>query len=173
MEVVTGQTRTLSLFPTCLAFLSAWQVYVSIRTMYAPERASSLALWTERIAYYGQSGFHWSAVLNYAISFFQKYQNDGPEYWLSVDTEMTQNYLVKPLAALSRYPSAGGSNTSRKKAPIDPLPFGQQTCRNWNRGECNGFLASGQPCTRQHVCAICKGGHKSTQCTSTSRTAQN
>jgi hypothetical protein len=169
MEVVTGHTKMLSLFPNCLAFLSAWQIYASVRTAYAPERGPGLAHWAERIVYYGQSGYPWSSVLNYAISYFQMYQNEAPECWFSVDTELTQNFLVNSLAG--KQPTTMPSTTNRKRTSTDFLPVNQQICRNWNHSNCSGVMLNGQPCPRQHVCGVCKGNHKSPQCTS--KTTQN
>ena len=50
-HVAHAKTRLQSSIKDIKALLSAWMVYVSIRTFYAPEHGPSMAIWTERIAF--------------------------------------------------------------------------------------------------------------------------
>ena len=49
VEVITTRIKLQSAFPNLQNFLSAWQIYISVRTQYHPEYNSSLAFWTERL----------------------------------------------------------------------------------------------------------------------------
>ena len=51
-EVIVGRTKMHLAFKDLPTFISAWQVYISIRTSYHPERGPGLAMWLERIIYY-------------------------------------------------------------------------------------------------------------------------
>ena len=86
-ELVIGRTKMQSAFKDLATFLSAWMVYVSIRSTFAPERAPALAYWTERVVFYAQSGFQWSVVLNYAIAYFSAHQKSPVDTWYSVNTD--------------------------------------------------------------------------------------
>ena len=47
-ELMTGRTKMHLAFKDLATFLSAWMVYVSIRSTFVPERAPPLAYWTEK-----------------------------------------------------------------------------------------------------------------------------
>ena len=68
-ELVTVRTKMLTAFRDLPTFLSAWHIYMSVRSSYSPEGGPGLISWTERLIYRGQ--IHpWPAVLNYAVSYF-------------------------------------------------------------------------------------------------------
>ena len=158
-EFVTGRTKMRMAFKDLPTFLSAWLIYVSVRSSYASERGPGLAFWTERVVFHVQNGFAWSAVLNYAIAYFAKHQNSPPDAWYSVDPELVANHFVTarrvaPIeqAALSRSSRKRPNPSSSSQGPIT-----EQTCQNWNRPNsgCNHKDRFGEPCPRKHRCAIC------------------
>jgi len=50
-EIITGETKLHKAFKESNTFFTAWEVYISIRTTYVPERAPDFALFNERIYY--------------------------------------------------------------------------------------------------------------------------
>lgn len=50
--IVQAKTKLQSSLRDFETLLSAWMIYVSIRTSYTPERGPGLAVWTERIAFH-------------------------------------------------------------------------------------------------------------------------
>ena len=84
---VTGRTRMQSAFPQITSFLTAWQVYTAVRISFNPELAAGISYWTERLIVRANN-HPWLSVLNYAVAYFQKYQNAAPDTWFSADVEL-------------------------------------------------------------------------------------
>ena len=93
-EVLVGQTKMHQAFKESVTFFSAWQVYISIRSSYHPERAPGLALFSERIYFHIQLNYPWYRILNYIIAFFRAYQNSAPDVWNDVDGVLVANNLA-------------------------------------------------------------------------------
>ena len=171
-ELITGRTKMQAAFPNLPTFLSAWLMYVSIRSSYSPERGPGLVQWTERLVFHLQAGFQWSVVLNYAIAYFLTHQNSPPESWFLVDAEMVANHF----AIAQRSTTSISAETAvrvqpAKKSPSKTsasLPIERQTCTNWNREHGSGCTwkeKHGEKCPRQHRCLVCEEpGHKAFQC---------
>ena len=65
-------------------------------------------------------------------------------------------------------PQATGAAAGGVRGPAHPpssghTPISDQPCHNWNQGTPCGS-ANGGPCGRQHICRLCRGGHKFTEC---------
>ena len=167
-EFIVGRTKMHNAFKDLATFLSAWWIYVSIRTSYAPERGPGLAYWSERLVFHTQKGFPWSVCLNYAIAYFQKHQNSPTESWFSVDSELVSNYF----AIANITPTTPFANTVLNRAKRSGQPTATSTsndsiCFNWNRvgAGCTFPEKYGVPCPRRHVCSRCtKEGHKAFNC---------
>ena len=162
-EHVTDRTRMQSAFPQITSFLIAWQVYTAIRISFNIERAASINYWTERLIVRVNS-HPWLSVLNYAVVYFQKYQNAAPDVWFSVDVELIADDLIT-----SSHPEAENNpGTSQKASPMKSNnPFHSNVCQNWNHPEKGCFMKerTGSECTRLHVCYICReDDHKTHQC---------
>jgi hypothetical protein len=172
-ELVTARTKMHTAFKDLTTFLSAWLVYISIRTSYAPDRAPGLAFWTERLVFYTQQGFPWSVTLNYAIAYFTAHQNSPPETWYKVNTD--RELAINHFAVARKNPpqtqaqsSVPHRSTSPKKS-VSSLPIQEQTCSNWNRpnGGCTYKEKYGEPCPRKHRCNLCLNpAHKAADCPS-------
>ena len=169
-ELVTGRTKMHLAFKDLATFLSAWMVYVSIRSSFVPERASPLAYWTERVVFYAQSGFQWHVVLNYAIPYFTAHQKSPADTWYSVNThlELATNHFTVARKGSLQENSSGQSRTSGKRSP---LPIQDQTCANRLGFGCNYKERFGDPCPRKHRSSVCLNvSHKATECPSKSST---
>jgi hypothetical protein len=113
VELLTTRTKLQSAFRDLLSFLSAWQVYVTIRSQYHPERGSGLMSWTKRLIYHAQ--IHpWYAVLNYAIAYFQKHQRDPPEYWFQSDSDLIVDTIMSIPSRPATTTSPARSTTIKK-----------------------------------------------------------
>lgn len=171
-EIVTGRTKMDSAFPDLATFLSAWLIYISVRTTFAPERASGLAFWTERIIYRSKSGFPWTTILDYIIAYFGEHQNSPPDKWFSIGAELVADHFIispsKPTPTAAIQPPRRPSSPSKK----DPTPIQEQVCQNWNRPNsgCTIKDKTGHDCLRLHICSNCRGGHKAHQCPSRTST---
>ena len=53
-ELVTVRTKMLTAFRDLPTFLSAWHIYMSVRSSYNPERGPGLISWTERLIHRAQ-----------------------------------------------------------------------------------------------------------------------
>jgi hypothetical protein len=167
-EFIVGRTKMHNAFKDLATFLSAWWIYVSIRTSYAPERGPGLAYWSERLVFHTQKGFPWSVCLNYAIAYFQKHQNSPTESWFSVDSELVSNYF----AIANVTPTAPFANTVLNRAkrsgqPTATSASNDSICFDWNRvgAGCTFPEKYGVPCPRRHVCSRCtKESHKAFNC---------
>jgi hypothetical protein len=177
-ELVTTRTKMQSAFKDLTTFLSAWLIYVSIRTSFAPERGPGLTFWTERLVFYTQEGFPWTPVtLNYAIAYYTAHQNSSPETWYNVNTD--RELAINHFAVARKNPHQGSSSSTTQHRSTSPkksassIPIQDQTCANWNRssGGCTYNEKYGQPCPRKHRCAICLNpAHKAGECPSKSST---
>jgi hypothetical protein len=150
-EVIVGETKMHKAFKDPYTFFSAWEVYVSIRTAYAPERAPGLALFNERIFHMLQLNYSWHSILNYILAFFRKYQ-DSIELGIWDDVEGT---LVANHVTLTQQKPSSSTDTLSKSKPtrrnVGDTEISNQICLNWNRKniDCKG-------CQRRHVCSICE-----------------
>jgi len=171
-EIVTGRTKMDSAFPDLATFLSAWLMYISVRTTFAPERAAGLAFWTERLIFRSKSGFSWSTILDYIVAYFGDHQNSPPDKWFSIGAELVADHFIispqKPVPMVATQPPRRPSSPSKK----DPTPIQEQVCQNWNRPNigCTIKDKTGHDCLRRHVCSACFGGHKAHQCPSKTST---
>jgi len=149
-EIITGETKMHKAFREPNTFFAAWEVYVSIRTAYAPERAPGLALFNERIYYMLQLNYSWYSILNYIIAFFRKYQ-DSMELgiWDDVEGTLVANHLTLTQQKPSLSNEAPNSKSARRRG--GDTEISEQICLNWNRRNvgCKG-------CQRRHVCSICE-----------------
>jgi hypothetical protein len=166
-EVILGRSKLHRTFTHPNSFLSAWQVYVSIRTSFHPERAPSLAYWTERLLFYIQLSYPWNIILNYIVAYFQRHQNAPSQQFYSVDAELVSNHF----SVYQQKSLISAANTSSKSSKLPSgNPLAKQICLNWNRESgCTFKETTGRDCLRRHVCLICqKEGHKSAKCPPTS-----
>lgn len=161
-EVIIGTTKMHLAFNNFPTFVSAWQVYVSIRTSYYPERGPGLAMWLERIVHYVHLNYPWTVILDYIIDYFGVHQNSPPDIWYIPDQELVSNHLAisqqKP-ANTSANPSP---SATKGKGKSSGPPVSQQICNNWNRIDVG---CKNTDCPRRHVCSICgRDGHRAFQC---------
>jgi hypothetical protein len=125
-EHVTGRTRMQSSFPQITTFLSAWQVYKAVRITFSIERAASIDHWTERLIV--RANVHpWSSVLNYAVAYFQKYQNASPDAWFSSDLELIADHLVTSYQTAANAPGPPYKASPKKS----DNPYQSNVCQNW------------------------------------------
>jgi hypothetical protein len=75
------------------SFLSAWTVYMSIHTKFAPERAPGLAMFTERVIQFTQEQEVISAVAEYALSYLNRYQNIAPPQWFNQCDDLYNQFI--------------------------------------------------------------------------------
>ena len=180
-HIVQHKTKLQASFRDLETLLSAWMIYTSIRLAYAPERGSGLAVWTERLVNCSRSSFDFTAIVNYFVAYFQKYQNSPPEAWYNIDPELYTEHLanVTQKAMMSLRPThspspiklphsgntrpAGASTNTPKDSRA---PITEQICFNWNRPSgCKIRENMGVDCLRQHVCSKCKApGHRQYEC---------
>jgi hypothetical protein len=168
-ELVSGRTKMQSAFRDLSTFLSAWLIYISVRTSYCPERGPGLASWTERLVFLSQCGYPWSTILNYAIAYYGDHQNSPIEAWFKVDAELIANHFGISQQRSSNQSSAklitsssGGSSVGPSKTvqASYAIPKHRQICLNYNRDRCTNPCATG----RRHVCAICAKDHAASHC---------
>lgn len=162
-ELVTGRTKMHNAFKDMATFLSAWLVYISVRSSYVPERGPGLAFWTERVIYYAQSGFAWSTVLNYIVAYFLKHQNSPLADWYEVNSNLVAIHFSiarrNPVQADGWTSSASRSPGKKQNTAMSSvLPVHEQTCQNFNRPNsgCTYAAKNGESCPRKHRCMLCK-----------------
>ena len=133
------------------SFFSAWEVYVLICTIYAPDRAPSFALFNERIYYMLQLNYSWYRILNYIVAFFCKYQ-DSVELgvWDDVDGTLIANHITLVQQKLSSSNDASFKSKSMRRHNED-IDISKQVCLNWNRKN-----VSCKRCQWRHVYSICE-----------------
>ena len=156
--LVSGRTKMQSAFPDLSTFLSAWLIYISVRTSYNPERGPGLASWTERLVFISQRGYPWSTILDYAIAYYSDHQTSPPAEWFKVDGVLIENHIGISQQKLSVQPSNGGPSKTVQPSPL--IPKHLQICLNYNRDRCKNPC----PTSRRHVCAICAKEHSATHC---------
>ena len=164
IELITTQTKLYSAFPSLQRYLSAWQIYVSVRTQYHPEYSSGLAFWTERLIF--RASLHpWDVVLNYAIAYFQAHQRDAPSYWFRPDSDLITDTILSSRPSIPHTSSSAlrtGSHSSPTRATSG---YGSNICQNWNKSKCTVKETTGYDCMRRHICNTCmKDDHRAPQC---------
>ena len=171
-HIVHAKTKLQSSLRDFETLLSAWMVYVSIRTSYAPERSPGLALWTERVAFQVSLLYEFSTIVNYFVAYFQKHQNSVPEAWFSPDSDLHSDHFgnaaqraVNSLRSSSVKPSIRPAATRQ----ITPIPITDQVCHSWNRPTgCKIKEQTKKDCLRRHICGKCfVPEHKEFECTKT------
>jgi hypothetical protein len=162
-EVIIGRTKMHLAFKDLPTFISAWQVYVSVRTSYHPDRGPGLAMWLERITHYVHLSYPWPVILNYIIDYFGAHQNSPPEVWYIPDQELVSNHL-----AISQQKSSVNTiPPTKSKGKSSGTPMSQQICHNWNRMDIG---CKNMDCPRRHICPTCnKDSHRAFQCPSISK----
>jgi len=164
-EVYMTNTRLHLTFDEPSKFFSAWEIYVAIRTAFAPDRAQGFALFAERIWYWILLPHPWAAILNYILEFFRNHQSAPIETWYVPDTVLVvDNIGVGSHRSTGKRIGSpkGGSNKSGTgyKKPGDDKST--QVCYNWNTLD---YGCRRKNCERQHVCSTCnQAGHRKFQC---------
>jgi hypothetical protein len=167
-SVTSSQTKMQTAFPEFHAFVSAWLVYVAIRTAYEPERGPGLMHWTERLYFYVYDvKYPWFAVLRYVIAYFQAHNKHPADQWFSSDAELvshTLSHSQRDTTVVAVSPTKRNSPTK----PANLIPIANQICLNWNKeGGCQIRQTHGRECMRRHVCRKCESSaHKVLQCPS-------
>jgi len=110
--VVTTKTKLLSAFPNLARFLSAWTIYCSIRSVFAPQYAAGFYHWQERLVYRARVHKDWSDVLNYAIKYISRYQLAPPDAWFHPDTELLTECFIAGEKWLSAAAKSGRKHES-------------------------------------------------------------
>src|SRR2546423_733611 len=170
-HIVQAKTKLQSSFKDYGTFQSAWMVYVSIRTSYAPERGPGLAIWTEPVAFHSTLQYEFTTVVNYVVAYFQAHQNSSPESWFHVDSELHSehfgNAAQRAVNTLRSLPIQSSSKAFANKA-ITSTPITEEVCKNWNKNVCKVLERTGNKCLRKHVCGICHDPkHIESSCTKT------
>jgi len=167
-----AKTKLQSTFPDMNTFLSAWLVYGSIRSAFAPEMGPGLWVWTERIVGFSKLQYDFTAILDYVVAYFQKHQRSLPEKWFEMDSELHTEHLGNAAQrALTK--SASLSSPTKSAAKPTPAQIGtskpmiDQVCHAWNRSAgCQIKERTGNACLRRHVCRSCMDpGHTALACT--------
>ena len=168
-HIVQSKTKLQSSFKNFETFVSAWSVYVGIRTSFEPKRAPGFAMWMDRLATFVSLQYEFTSIINYVIAYFQAHQNSSPEAWFLVDSELHSehfgNAAQRALNSLRSQPAKPSA-----KAPtglFTTIPITDQVCRNWNRPSgCKIKEVTKRECLRRHVCSNClESGHKEPSCT--------
>lgn len=148
------------------SFLSAWMVYMAIRTAFAPERAAGLAMWTARLIHFSSlNPGNFLPITQYALSYLHRYQAGSPDTWFDVCSELYSRYIgAAPPPPLRSEPSPNPSppstvpsfNHFRPSAPITSYRS-QDICRGWNSPfGCKIKKKFGTECLRKHICLKCE-----------------
>lgn len=177
-EYVSGRTKMQSAFRDLATFLSAWLIYISVRTSYQPERGPGLVAWTERLVFLSRCDYPWSTILEYAIAYFNDHQNSPPEAWFKVDGELIANHFGIAKQRIMSQGSTGKStqavniiggsknpqSSSQSSFKLSNIPKHLQTCILYNRNICSTPCING----RRHTCMICTTpqNHPASQCPS-------
>lgn len=112
-ELTIGRTKMQSAFRDLATFLSAWLIYISVRTSYVSEQGPRLAVWTERLVFLIQWGYPWPTILNYAVAYYSDHQNSLADAWFKVDGELIANHfgiiqrksITNPNGAFNGFPA--------------------------------------------------------------------
>jgi hypothetical protein len=168
--VVQAKTKLQSSLKDFGTFLSAWMVYVSVRTTFEPERGPGLAIWTERVAFLSTLQYEFASIVSYVIAYFQAHQNNSPEAWFLVDSELHSehfgNAAQRTLNTIRSQPAKPLIKAPSYR-PLTLIPITEEVCRNWNRSSgCKGKDQTPNTCLRRHVCLKCEeSGHTEHNCT--------
>ena len=171
-HIVHAKTKLQSSLRDFETLLSAWMVYVSIHTSYAPERGPGLALWTERIAFQVSPLYEFTTIVNCFVTYFQKHQNGSPEAWFSPNSDLHSDHFgnaVQRAINSFRSSSVKPSNRPNSSRQIAPIPITDQICHCWNRPTgCKIKEQTKKDCLQCHVCGKCfKPEHKEFECAKT------
>ena len=128
------------------SFLSAWSVYMSIRTIFAPERAPGMAMFTARIIEFSQWQGDFEPVANYALSYLGRYQNAPPQQWFNICDALYVQF-IRPhappnLPSSWSTSSLSASNERSPNASIIPHGF---SAPSYSRASFAGTIAPFQP----------------------------
>ena len=175
-HIVQAKTRLQSSFKDLGTFLSAWMIYVSIRSSYSPERGPGLSIWTERVVSFASLDYEFTSIVDYVVAYFQKYQNASPDLWFNIDTELhTEHFGNAAQRAIVNALRVSGSIKSTPTKPFQKgsIPITEQICHNWNRVTgCKIKETTHKDCLRRHVCSRCeKSAHRFFECTAPVSTA--
>jgi len=174
-HIVHAKTKLQSSLRDFETLLSAWMVYISIRTSYAPERGPGLALWTERVAFQVSLLYEFPIIVNYFVAYFQKHQNGSPETWFSPDSDLHSDHFGNAAQrAVNSLRSSSVKPSIKAFVPkqITPIPITDQVCHSWNRPTgCKIKEHTKKDCLRRHICGRCfEPEHKEFECTKTKPT---
>jgi hypothetical protein len=153
-EILVGTTKLQASFKESTTFFLAWQVYVSIRTTYHPERAAGLAAWTERLYFFIHLNYPWYSILEYIIAYYQLYQNSPVDDWFNPDSTLISYHLTlkqqKPsTATMLNAGSKSKPSASQKPSNEICIMFNRPTGCTWSQNH------EGEHCPHRHVCTIC------------------
>jgi hypothetical protein len=164
-EILVGTTKLQASFKDSTTFFLAWQVYVSIRTTYHPERAAGLAAWTERLYFFIHLNYPWYSILEYVIAYYQMYQNSPVDDWFNPDSTLISYHLTLKQQKLS---TAAIHNTGSKSKPSAGQKPSNEICLTFNRPSGCTWSQNhkGEHCPHRHVCTICiSAQHNALSCT--------
>ena len=168
-EVIVGRTKMHQAFKDPNTFFSAWQIYISIRSFYHHDHASSLAFWTERL-FFWLDRYPWHNILNYVIAYFQDRKYKSSESWFDTNEQLFLNCIAiapsKTSTSVST-PSATMQQSAPKGTSRQLLGVNtEQVCFNHNYAQCK----FGTTCRRRHICAVCEDhNHIAGHCPSVNR----
>ena len=134
-HIVQAKAKLQSSLKDFETLLSAWMVYISIRTSYSPERGPGLAIWTEHVAFHVTLLYEFTTIVNYIVAYFQKHQNSSPEAWFSVDSELHSDHFgnaVQRAVNSLRSSSVKPYTKVSVPKPIALIPITDQVCHSWN-----------------------------------------
>ena len=156
-STVTATSKFYRAFKDLKTFLAAWNVYASIRSSYAPERAAALFMWTERLIDLEDAGYEFTAILDYIRAYFQEHQNSPANQWFRGDSEIYLRYLGNAAQrAVSANRQAPSSKPTVKSSPQNTSSITGQICHQFNRSTgCRLKDTTGKECLRRHVCQNC------------------
>jgi hypothetical protein len=176
-EVLIGNTKLQASFKDSTSFFLAWQIYVSIRTTFHPDRAAGLAFWTERLHFFISLNYPWTGILEYIIAFYKLNQNSAPDIWFDSNPTLISHCLTlhqqQPVSAVP-----GGQNSDSTSSGKNTKSMGAKTtsrasvskdeiCIMFNReiGCIWPQRHGGEKCPRRHSCSICASDqHNAVSC---------
>jgi hypothetical protein len=163
-EVLIGTTKLQASFKESNSFFLAWQIYVSIRSTFHPDRAAGLAFWTERLHFYISLNYPWTGILEYIIAFYQLNQNSAPDSWFDPNATLISYYLTlhqqQPISAASVGVTTGSKPGGGKKAKPGAksnLAPSNEMCIMFNRPPGCTWPQNhgGEVCPYRHTCNVC------------------
>jgi hypothetical protein len=164
-EILIGTMRLQASFRDSINFYLAWQVYISIRTTFHPERASGLALWTSRLHFFESLNYPWPGILEYIIAYYKLNQNAVPDSWFDPNTILISQCLTLHQQRQAPHqsnvggpkPGGGSKSSGGSKMISSAAKSSDEICINFNRPA--GCLwpqkNNGQTCPHRHVCNRC------------------